>query len=207
MARVGSGQIRAVAWLAAIAPAALLASRALGDGLGANPVEALTHFTGIWALRFLVASLAITPLRRLGLTVLAPARRILGLACYGWACVHAGIYVVLDLGFDFGFVFEDIVERPYITVGFSAWLLLTALAATSTRGWQKRLARRWVVLHRAVYPAAVLAALHFLWLVKADLREPAIYAGLVSVLLGIRAVAQLRSRTGGQRLTNERLAD
>lgn len=198
----GSGRVRALVWLAAIAPAALLASRVLGDGLGANPVEALTHFTGIWALRFLVASLTITPLRRLGLTVLAPARRILGLAAYGWASVHVSIYVALDLGFDFGFVVEDIVERPYITLGFSAWLLLSALAFTSTRGWQRRLARRWVVLHRAVYPAAALAALHFLWLVKADLREPAVYAGLISFLLGFRALARLRTRAVGERLAN-----
>ncbi len=188
-------QVRAIAWAAAFAPALLLGWRALDDGLGANPVEEMTHFTGIWALRMLVACLSVTPLRRLGLVLLAPARRILGLAACGWATVHISIYLALDLGFDFGFVLEDIVERPYITVGFSAWLVLMTLALTSTRGWQRRLGRRWVRLHRAVYPAAILAALHFIWLVKADLREPAFYAGMVAVLLGARVVAQLRARS------------
>ena len=96
------------------------------------------------------------------------------------------------------------VERPYITLGFGALTLLSALAFTSTRGWQKRLGRRWVLLHRAVYPAAVLAALHFVWLVKADLREPALYAGLVTILLGVRVLAHLRARSPAraQRLVN-----
>lgn len=195
MARARSAQIRAVAWLIVLAPLVLLGFRVLDGGLGANPVEAVTHFTGIWALRMLVASLAITPLRRLGLSQLLPARRILGLAAFGWASVHISIYVALDLGFDFGFVLEDVLERPYISVGFAAWVILLVLAFTSTVRWQKRLGRRWVHLHRAVYPAAMLAALHFIWLVKADLREPALYAGLIAILLGARVVTQLRPRT------------
>ena len=135
-----------------------------------------------------------TPLRRLGLSQLLPAKRILGLAAFGWASVHVSIYVALDLGFDFGFVVEDVLERPYITVGFTAWLVLLVLAVTSTVRWQKRLGRRWVHLHRAVYLAAMLAALHFIWLVKADLREPAFYAGMIALLLGARVVVQLRGR-------------
>ena len=194
MARIGQGWVRAAAWTAALAPALPLGVSVAGDGLGANPVETVTHFTGIWALRFLVASLAVTPLRRLGLPELAPARRILGLACFGWASAHFAIYLTLDLGFDFGFLYEDVAERPYITLGFSALTLLSVLAFTSTRGWQKRLGRRWILLHRAVYPAAVLAALHFVWLVKADLREPALYAGFVTILLGVRVFAHLRAR-------------
>lgn len=194
MPRARSAQIRTGAWGIALAPLLLLGFRVFDDGLGANPVEALTHFTGIWALRMLVGSLAVTPLRRLGLHQLLPARRILGLAAFGWASVHVSIYVALDLGFDFGFVLEDVLERPYITVGFSAWLVLLVLAVTSTVRWQKRLGRRWVHLHRAVYFAAMLAALHFIWLVKADLREPALYAGMIAVLLGARVVAQLRGR-------------
>ena len=191
--RISARSVRATAWAAVLAPIGLLVVEALREGLGANPVEAITHATGIWALRFLVASLAVTPLRRMGLTMLAPARRVLGLGAFAWAAAHFTTYLTLDLGFDFGFLGEDVVERPYITVGFTAFALLGVLAVTSTRGWQKRLGRRWTLLHRAVYPAAILSALHFVWLVKADLREPALYAALVALLLGVRVVSALRA--------------
>jgi len=193
--RISARAVRVAAWVTVSVPAVLLGVQAVQDGLGANPVEAITHATGIWALRFLVASLTVTPLRRLGLAALAPARRILGLGAFGWAFAHFTTYLTLDLGFDFGFLGEDVLERPYITVGFSALAILGVLAVTSTRGWQKKLGRRWTLLHRGVYPAAVLAALHFVWLVKADLREPAIYAALIAGLLAVRAGFALRSRT------------
>ena len=192
--RIGARTVRIASWAIVALPAALLGEQAIRDGLGANPVETITHSTGIWALRLLVASLAVTPLRRLGLAALAPARRVLGLGAFGWASAHFATYLTLDLGFDFGFLGEDVLERPYITVGFAALALLSVLAVTSTRGWQKRLGRRWTLLHRGVYPAAVLAALHFLWLVKADLREPALYAGSIALLLGMRGAWALRSR-------------
>ncbi len=186
--------IRVVAWTAVAIPALMLGVGAAMDALGANPVEAATHDAGIWALRCLVASLAITPLRRLGLKMLAPARRIFGVAAFAWASLHFSIYLVFDLGFDFGFLAEDIVERPYLTIGFTAFLLLLALGVTSTRGWQKRLGRKWVQLHRAAYPAAALSALHFYWLVKADVTEPAIYAGVITGLLGFRLADAWRAR-------------
>ena len=198
---VGPRGVRAIGWIAVALPAVLLGARAFRGELGANPVEAITHFTGIWALRFLVASLAVTPLRRSGFSALAPARRILGLGAFGWAAAHFATYLSLDLGFDFAFLGEDILERPYISVGFGAFAILTALAVTSTRGWQKKLGRRWVLLHRGVYPAAVLAALHFVWLVKADFREPAFYAGVIAVLLALRFDPKRRGRPADDRRT------
>ena len=186
--------VRAFAWTAVALSVLWLGTEAVTTGLGANPVEAATHASGLFALRFLVASLATTPLRRLGLGFLAPVRRIFGLAAFGWAALHFSIYLAFDLGFDFGFLAEDIVERPYLTLGFSAFGLLSVLAVTSTRRWQKRLARDWVRLHRLVYPAAVLASAHFYWLVKADVREPAFYAGAIALLLGARGTRAWKRR-------------
>jgi sulfoxide reductase heme-binding subunit YedZ len=171
-------------------PAALLALRFWRDALGADPIEELTHATGAWALRFLIASLAVTPARRiLGLSALAPYRRTLGLAAFGYACVHVATYVVLDWYFDWAEIWEDIAERPYVTAGFAAFVALVPLALTSTRGAIRRLGgRRWRQLHRLVYIAAALAIVHFLWLVKKDLREPAIYAAILAALLLARVL-------------------
>jgi len=119
-------------------------------------------------------------------------RRMLGLWAFAYACVHLSIYVVLDLGGYWAQIFEDIVERPFITVGFLAWLLLVPLAVTSTRGMMRRLGRRWGQLHRLVYAIGVLAVVHFIWLVKADLREPLTYAGILVVLLTLRVPAVQR---------------
>jgi len=180
--------------IAAAAPLAGLIVRAAGGGL-ADPVEDITHLTGEWALRLLLACLAVTPLRRLfGWRGLAPFRRTLGLLAFGYALLHFATYVALDLGFDFATLAEDVGERLYITAGFAAFLLLLPLAITSTRGWQRRLGRRWLKLHRVVYAAGALAVLHFIWLVKADLREPLIYAALLAALLGARAHHAWRSR-------------
>jgi sulfoxide reductase heme-binding subunit YedZ len=171
-------------------PAALLALRFWRDALGADPIEELTHATGAWALRFLIASLAVTPARRiLGLSALAPYRRTLGLAAFGYACVHVATYVALDWYFDWAEIWEDIAERPYVTAGFAAFVALVPLALTSTRGAIRRLGgRRWRQLHRLVYIAAALAIVHFLWLVKKDLREPAIYAAILAALLLARVL-------------------
>lgn len=177
----------------ALAPLAALAVGAARGTLGANPVETITHTTGAWALRFLLACLAVTPLRRaFGWAALAPYRRTFGLLAFLYAALHAATFFALDLGFALGAIAEEIAERPYITLGFAALIALTPLAVTSTRRWQRRLGRRWNALHKLVYAAALLAALHFLWLVKADLREPALYAGALAVLLGARVVARRR---------------
>ncbi len=161
------------------------------DALGANPIEKTAHVTGEWTLRLLLLTLAVTPVRRLtGWSWLAPHRRTLGLLCFTWACAHFATYVALDLYFDFAAVVEDILERPYITVGFAGFLCLVPLAVTSTRAWIKRLGRRWVTLHRLVYAAGIAGVVHFIWLVKADLLEPLIYAGVLGVLLGWRLLSR-----------------
>jgi sulfoxide reductase heme-binding subunit YedZ len=136
----------------------------------------------------LLLSLAVTPARRLlRWPALATYRRSLGLAAFGYACLHLSVYLVLDWAFDWRAILEDVAERPYVTAGATAFLCLVPLAATSTRGAQRRLGgRRWRILHRMAYVAAGVAVLHFLWLVKADLREPLLYAGVLAALLGAR---------------------
>ena len=197
---------RAAVHAAALAPAALLAWRMAGvwrggDALDPDPVAAVEHFTGLWALRLLLATLAITPLRRLtGWSVLPRFRRMLGLYAFFYASLHLAAYLVLDMGGYWALVFGEIARRPYITVGFLAWLLLVPLALTSTQGWMRRLGRRWGLLHRLVYAIGVLAVLHFWWVVKADVREPALYAAVLTVLLGWRVAARFsRPRTTAAR--------
>jgi len=186
--RTRQRSISAAFVIACTLPAILLAWRFASDELGANPIEEITHVTGEWGLRLLVLTLCVTPLRKLtGWSWLAPQRRSLGLFAFFYATLHFLTYAVLDLGLELGFVVEDVLERPYITIGFSAFLLLLPLALTSTKGQIKRLGRRWVTLHRLVYVAAALAVLHFFWLVKADVREPLVYAAIVAGLLGWRA--------------------
>lgn len=178
---------KAVAHALALWPLGWLVKAVVEDGLGADPVAAITHFTGDWALRLLLLGLALTPLRRLlGRPWPLRFRRLVGLYAFFYACLHLATYLVLDLGGFWAQVFDDIVKRPYITVGFTAWLLLVPLALTSTRGWMRRLGRRWGQLHKAVYAAGVLGVLHFLWLVKKDLTEPLVYAGVLGLLLVVR---------------------
>ena len=157
------------------------------DALGADPVAEIEHRTGLWALRLLMVALAITPLRQLtGKPVLIRFRRMVGLYAFFYACLHLTAYLTLDLRGYWTQIFEEIVKRPYITVGFVAWLLLVPLAITSTQGWIRRLGRNWGKLHKAVYAVGVLAVLHFWWLVKSDIREPLLYAAILAVLLGWR---------------------
>jgi sulfoxide reductase heme-binding subunit YedZ len=171
-------------------PLAVLVWACLHDGLGTDPVAQLEHRSGDWALRLLLATLAITPLRRLsGRAEFVRYRRMLGLFAFFYACVHLTIYLVIDLGGYWSQLLTEIAKRPYMTVGFSAWLLLVPLAVTSTRGMMRRLGRRWQQLHRLVYFSALLAALHFLWLVKADHREPLIYLAILTVLMLARSTA------------------
>lgn len=176
-----------IVFLLAVLPALWLAYRtALGD-LGVNPVETLTLTTGIWALRLLLGSLAVTPLRRLtGWNGVIQYRRMLGLFAFFYASLHLLIYLVLDQGLEFRYIFGDIAKRPFITAGMVAFLLMAPLALTSTRGWIRRLGRRWQALHRLVYVSAVAAALHFLWKVKVIIGEPVYYAVILAVLLGFR---------------------
>ncbi len=157
------------------------------DQLGANPIEVFTRSSGEWALRFLLVTLAITPLRHLtGLPVLLRFRRMLGLFAFFYALVHLVSYLWLDQFFDWGEILLDIYKRPFITVGMTAFLLLIPLAATSTNRMVKRLGPNWRRLHRLIYVLVPLAVLHFFWLVKADLRTPLIYGLILSVLLGFR---------------------
>ncbi len=163
------------------------------DALGADPVAAIEHELGLWALRLLLVTLAVTPLRQFtGQPQLLRFRRMLGLWAFAYASLHFTAWLVLDLRGWWGQVFADIVERPYITVGFAAWLLLVPLAVTSTRGWMRRLGRHWGRLHRLVYAIAVLAVLHFWWVVKSDFREPLLYAVILAVLLGWRVARRRR---------------
>lgn len=172
-------------YAAVLAPVAWLVARAARGALGANPIEAITRFTGDWALRFLLLSLAISPARRLfGWNALIHYRRAIGLTAFGYAALHVATWVGLDLGFDWSAVGEDLRKRPYITAGATAFVLLVPLALTSTRGWIRRLGgRRWARLHRLVYVAACAAVVHYWWLVKADVRAPRWYAAILAVLL------------------------
>jgi sulfoxide reductase heme-binding subunit YedZ len=163
---------------------------AWADTLGAEPIESITHRTGDWTLRLLLITLTVTPLRRFtGWGELVRLRRMLGLFAFFYAVLHLLTYLVLDQGLDLAFVAEDIVEHPYVLVGFSSFLLLVPLAATSTNSMMRRLGgRRWKQLHRLVYVAASGGVLHFLWLVKSDLREPLLYAALLCLLFGFRVL-------------------
>ncbi len=179
--------------LLCLSPIFWLIHASLNDGLGANPIEKITHVTGEWALRFLLLTLAVTPLRKLtGWRGIAAYRRSFGLCAFGYVCLHLSTYLVFDLGFAFGLLGEDILERPYITVGFAAFCLLVPLAATSTRGAIRRMGRRWVALHRLVYVAAICAVVHFFWQVKVDEPEPLVYAGILGALLLVRAIPALQ---------------
>ncbi|MBI4967348.1 MAG: sulfoxide reductase heme-binding subunit YedZ [Rhodospirillales bacterium] len=191
-------------WLLAalLLPLVWLAAKALLWGLGANPIEAITRFLGDWALRLLILTLAITPAARLvpGLGVLRSYRRMMGLAAFFYALAHVSSYVGLDQFFDWGEIGRDIAKRTYITVGMTVFLLLLPLAVTSTDAMVRRLGgRNWKRLHRLVFPAAILACLHYFMMVKVKFGiEPALYALAVAVLLAARLVWALRgaSRLG-----------
>jgi len=180
-----------------LAPLAHLATDFAFDGFGPEPVEEITHRTGEWALRLLLLTLAVTPLRRLvGWRWLPAQRRTLGLLCFLYAGLHFATYLVFELELRFGELAHEVVERPYITAGFGAFVLLSGLALTSTRGWIRRLGRRWVSLHRAIYLAAILAVVHFIWSVKADLLEPLVYAAIAAGLLLLRWPRKARKARG-----------
>ncbi|MGA9163231.1 MAG: protein-methionine-sulfoxide reductase heme-binding subunit MsrQ [Thiobacillus sp.] len=156
-------------------------------GLGANPIEFITHSTGTWTLVGLMVTLSVTPLRRLsGRADLIRYRRMLGLFSFFYACLHFVTYVWLDQFFDPAAIARDIMKRPFITAGFAAFVLLVPLAVTSSHAMMRRLGRRWQQLHRLVYVIALLGVIHYLWLVKKDMTEPLIYGGVLVLLLVIR---------------------
>ena len=177
-------------------PLAWLVWRGLSGDLGANPIEVITRFLGDWAMRFLLVTLAVTPLRRMfGWSVLMRLRRMLGLFAFTYAVLHLSSYVVLDQFFYWPEIWADIIKRNFITVGMIAFLMLLALAVTSTNAMIRRLGgKRWQRLHRLVYPAAVAVVVHFYMMVKADIREPLIYGAIAVVLLGYRAILGLKGR-------------
>lgn len=161
-----------------------------GAGLGANPIEKITHKTGDWTLRFLLITLSITPLRKLlHIPALIKFRRMLGLFAFFYACLHFVTYIWLDKFFNIHEMLADIAKRKFITVGFAAFVLLIPLAVTSTAGWIRRLGgKRWQALHRLIYFSAICGIIHYLWLVKADIRKPLEYGAVLAVLLGYRVV-------------------
>jgi sulfoxide reductase heme-binding subunit YedZ len=183
--------IKPVLFAVCLVPFIALVTGALNDSLGANPVETMTHETGEWTLRFLLLTLLITPLRRLsGHNWLIRLRRMFGLFAFFYACLHFLTYIWFDHYFDWMEIIKDIPKRPFITVGFIAFVLLVPLALTSTNAMMRRLKKNWTRLHKLVYVIAVLGVLHFLWLVKADILEPMVYAMILLVLLGYRAYYQ-----------------
>ena len=172
-------------FLFCLVPLGVLVWRALTANLGANPVEFIQHATGDWTLRFLVFTLSITPLRKLlKLPELIRFRRMLGLFAFFYACLHFLTYLGPDQSFDLAAIWRDVAKRPFITVGFTAFVLLVPLAITSTAGWIRRLGgRRWQMLHRAIYISAICGVIHYYWLVKSAVLRPLTYAAIVGVLL------------------------
>jgi sulfoxide reductase heme-binding subunit YedZ len=185
--------------VACLLPLAWLAARTSGVaglGLGANPVEELIHRLGSWGLRFLLLTLCVTPLAVIGRKPqVMRLRRMLGLFAFTYLALHFSTWLVLDQWLSWHAILADIAKRPYITVGLTALLMLVPLAVTSTDGWMRRLGQSWHRLHRLIYPAAILGCVHFWWQVKADWREPALYAAALAVLLGWRWRRARRRRT------------
>jgi sulfoxide reductase heme-binding subunit YedZ len=179
-----------------LVPALLLGWKALQSELGANPIEFITHWTGDWTIRFLCITLSITPLRKLlRLPELIRFRRMLGLFAFFYASLHFLTWLVLDKFFDWNEIVKDVVKRPFITAGFTAFVLLIPLAVTSTRGSIRRLGgKRWQQIHRLIYVIACAGVVHYYWLVKSDIRLPVFYGAIVAVLLGYRVVDSLMKR-------------
>ncbi len=190
--------LKSAVWLLGLGPLLWMGIRFATDDLGANPIESVLHWAGRWTLILLLAGLSVTPLRRLtGWNRVIRVRRLLGLFAFFYAFLHLLIYLGLDQGFAWSFIVEDVVERPFITVGAGAFLLLVPLAVTSTKGWIRRLGKRWRRLHRLVYLAASLGALHFYWKVKADTFWPLVVAMVLVGLLLARAPWRRLRRTKG----------
>lgn len=188
-----------VVFLVCLLPLVFILLRAFevaGFGLGANPIEELLHQLGRWGLKFLLLGLMITPLRRwTGWNWLLRFRRMLGLFAFFYIVLHFLTYAVLDQGLDIAIIVEDVIERPYITLGMTGLLLLVPLAVTSTKGMMRRLGKRWLKLHRLVYVIAIAGVWHFYWQVKLDTLDASLYALVLTVLLATRVYYARRSRT------------
>jgi sulfoxide reductase heme-binding subunit YedZ len=186
--------LKPLVFVLCLVPLAGLIFIVLTGRTSANPAEDILLTTGIWALRFLLATLTITPLRRLtGWNRLIQYRRMLGLFAFFYASVHLASYIAFDRFFVFGEILADIAKRPFIMAGMTAFALMVPLAVTSTKGWIRRLGRRWQRLHRIIYISALAASLHFIWKVKVVIGEPVYYALFLAVLLGVRVIWQFQS--------------
>ena len=188
--------MRAAVFAVALVPFARLVSGFLTDDLTANPIEFITRQTGYWALVLLVASLAVTPIRRLtGWNDIIKLRRLIGLLAFFYATLHLVTWIVLDKFFDLDIMIEDVVKRRFITIGMLTWVILVPLALTSTKNSIRSLGRRWQTLHRLAYVAGITGVIHFWWLVKADVFEPQMFAAVLAVLFGVRIWWTWRTRT------------
>jgi methionine sulfoxide reductase heme-binding subunit len=183
-------QLKAALFLASLIPLIRLGWFGYSSQLGANPIEFITRSLGTWTLVFLLLTLSITPLRNLsGWSWLIKLRRMAGLFAFLYALLHFITYIWLDQFFDLQDIYKDVIKRPFITIGFAAFILLIPLAVTSTNAMMKKLGgRRWQMLHRLIYPIAIFAVLHYWWLVKKDITQPLIYATILTILLAYRIV-------------------
>ena len=181
--------LKPIVFVSCLVPLILLGWDGYTDSLGANPIETITRATGRWTLILLLVTLSVTPLRKIsGWQPLIKFRRMLGLFAFFYACLHFTTYIWLDQFFEVPSIVKDIVKRPFITVGFASFALLIPLAVTSTSGMIRRLGKRWQQLHRLVYVSAIGGVVHFLWLVKADIRRPVLYGTILALLLACRLV-------------------
>jgi len=181
--------LKPIIFLACLLPLVRLGWKAFSSGLGANPIQVITFSTGTWTLVFLLVTLSITPLRKLTKQYwLIQYRRMIGLFAFFYGCLHFTTYIWLDQFFDLHSVYKDIYKRPFITVGFTAFVLMIPLAATSTKWAIRKLGKRWQALHRLIYVVAIAGVIHFLWAVKLDKRKPEIYASILAALLLYRAI-------------------
>ena len=190
-------RLRILTFLVCLVPFVALVSRVVQNDLGPDPAKELALLTGEWAIRFLLLALAMTPLRQLsGRVEFAQRRRMIGLFALFYASVHFLVWVVFLLGLQWGAILEEVVERPYITVGFSSFVILVALGVTSPRAMVRRLGKNWRRLHRLVYVAGVLAVVHLVWIVRTDLSQALVYGAILAALLGWRVISA-RSRARG----------
>ena len=193
---LASKWVKLPVFLLCLGPVAELAWRALHNDLTANPIEFITHLTGDWTLRFVVITLAVTPARKLlHLPELIRFRRMLGLFAFFYGLLHFSTWIGLDKFFDWAEMLHDVRKRPFITAGFTGFVLMIPLALTSTAGWIRRLGgKRWLALHRLIYVTAVAGVVHYYWLVKSDVRKPLFYGMLVGLLFALRVGFWLASR-------------
>jgi methionine sulfoxide reductase heme-binding subunit len=181
--------IKPIVFLACLVPLGRLAWKAYNSALGANPIQVITWSTGTWTLVFLMLTLSVTPVRKLTRQYwLIQYRRMLGLFAFFYGCLHFTTYIWLDQFFNLHSIAKDVVKRPFITMGFTAFVLMIPLALTSTKASIRRLGKRWVTLHRLIYVTAIAGVIHYYWLVKKDIRKPVIYATILAVLLLYRVV-------------------